>query len=66
MMSYERLRILLVKRRLKISNICKECGISHSIGTRIMGDKSIELKSLEKICLYLNVPIEETVEIIKS
>jgi DNA-binding Xre family transcriptional regulator len=63
MISYEPLRILLMRRKLKISNVCKACGLSTNISTRINNDISVTVESLDKICCYLGVRIEEVLEI---
>lgn len=55
LISYRKLRILLMDRGLKISNVCRACGLSTNVGTRINNDISIELKSLEAIRLFLNI-----------
>ncbi len=63
MISYRKLHILLLDRRLKLTNICKEAGLSSNIVTKLNNNESVTLSSLEKICLYLNCKIEDVVEI---
>jgi DNA-binding Xre family transcriptional regulator len=63
--SYRKLRIILMDRKLKISTVCKACGMSHNVGCRIMNDESVELKNLAKICLYLNISLDQAVDIQK-
>lgn len=65
MISYRKLRILVKEdRKLILSHVCKEAGVSTNLVTKINNDQSIELKSLEKICLYLGIEIEDAVEFI--
>jgi len=66
MISYKKLQHILVDRELKLSNIAKECGVSSSVVTRINNNESVEIKSLEKICLYLNVNIGDVCDIQKE
>jgi DNA-binding Xre family transcriptional regulator len=64
MFSYRPLVIIMtVDRKLKISNVCRECGMSHNVGINIMNDKSIEIKNLVKICEYLNITLDQAVNI---
>jgi DNA-binding Xre family transcriptional regulator len=63
MFSYRPLRIILMDRKLKPSAVCKECGMSHNVGIRIMNDQSIEIKNLVKICEYLGITLDQAVEI---
>jgi DNA-binding Xre family transcriptional regulator len=53
-------------RKLKPSFVCKEVGLSHNVGTKINNDENIELLSLAKICLYLDIKFDEAVDIIKE
>jgi DNA-binding Xre family transcriptional regulator len=62
MISYEKFRIYLMRKKLKISNICKEAGLSTNVGTKINNDESIEVKSLEKICLHMSLTPNDVVE----
>lgn len=64
-LNYYKLRKILFDRNIKISNVCKEVGLAHSVGTKINKDESIELLTLAKICVYLGIRIEDAVEIEK-
>jgi DNA-binding Xre family transcriptional regulator len=61
--SYRKLRIILMDRKLKPSFVCKEVGLSHNVGGKIMNDENIEVLSLAKICLYLGVSFDEVIDI---
>jgi len=64
MFSYRPLIIMItVDRKLKISNVCKECGMSHNVGRNIMDNKSIEIKNLVKICEYLGITLDQAIDI---
>jgi DNA-binding Xre family transcriptional regulator len=63
--SYRKLRIILMDKKLKPSSVCREVGISHNVGRNIMNDGNIEIINLAKICLYLGITLDEAVEIIK-
>jgi DNA-binding Xre family transcriptional regulator len=52
--------------KLKLTNVIIDCGLSKNIVTKINQDKNIEVKALEKICLYLGIPVQEAVEFIKD
>lgn len=66
MISYRKLRIILMDRKLKISPICKAVGLSYHVGNRIMNDQNIELISLLKICKYLGIKLDDAVELIEE
>lgn len=66
MISYRKLRILLIDRGLRITNVCKKCGLSTSIATKLNNDESVTIDTLAKICLYLDVPIQDIIEIKKD
>jgi DNA-binding Xre family transcriptional regulator len=61
--SYRKLRIILMDRKLKPSSVCKEVGLSHNVGRKIMNDENIEVLSLAKICLYLGVSFNEVIDL---
>lgn len=64
MISYKKLQHILVDRELKLTNVVKACGLSSNIATKINKNQSVEMKSLEKICIYLNVSIGDVCEFI--
>jgi DNA-binding Xre family transcriptional regulator len=66
MVSYRKLRILLMDRGLKITNVCKECGVSTGIATKINKDMPIMLDVLEQICVHLEIGVEDAVEFVKE
>jgi DNA-binding Xre family transcriptional regulator len=64
MISYKKLLYLLIDRGIKLTHLVKECGLSSNIVTRINRNQSVELKSLEKICLKLGVNIGDVCDIL--
>lgn len=61
--SYDKLFVLLRHRGLKITNVCKEAGLSPNVGSNISRDESVNLKSLACIALYLGVTLNDIVDI---
>lgn len=64
--SYMKLIMILHERKIKLSNLCKECGLSTNVATSINNDKSITLDSIARIALYLNVGLDEIIHIEKD
>jgi DNA-binding Xre family transcriptional regulator len=50
--------------KLKITNVIIDCGLSSKYTTAINNDENMELATLEKICLFLNIKIEQAVEFV--
>jgi putative transcriptional regulator len=63
MISYKKLLHILVDRDLKLTNVCRDCGLSSSVITRLNSHQSVDVKSLEKLCLYLGVNIGDVCDI---
>jgi len=66
LISYRPLKIYCLDHKLKLTNIIKECGLSSNVVTKINQDKNIEVKALEKICLYLGIGVGEVIEFLKD
>lgn len=66
MISYKPLRHTLINNGLKVTNVCKELKISSTIRTKLNKDQPVSLKTIATICNYLDVPIEDVVEIVKD
>jgi DNA-binding Xre family transcriptional regulator len=66
MISYNKLLHLLVDRRLKLSTVCKESGLSFKIVTKINNNENLTLETIEKLCVYLGCEIGDIVEFIKE
>jgi DNA-binding Xre family transcriptional regulator len=61
-LSYRKLRIILMDRKLRINTVCKAVGVCRSVGTSIHQDKNIGLDNLCKICLYLGIKLDDAVD----
>lgn len=62
--SYKPLRYTLVKCDMNISELCLDLGISSTIRAKLNNDSGyVSLEIIERICLYLNEPIQNIVEI---
>lgn len=55
------LRVVLAKRKLKISEVAKATGISRTTLTALYYEKSqgIKFETLETLCKFLKCPVEE-------
>ncbi|MFA7636414.1 MAG: helix-turn-helix transcriptional regulator [Monoglobales bacterium] len=64
--SYDPLWKLLIDKKMKKLDLCKETGISTSTLAKMGKNKYVSLEVLEKICLILGCRIEEVVEITEN
>lgn len=55
------LRVVLAKRKLKITDVAKATGISRTTLTALYYEKSqgVKFETLETLCKYLKCPVEE-------
>lgn len=55
------MRVLLAKRREKVSDVSKETGLSKSTLTALYYErtKRPDIKTLQKVCDYLGVTVDE-------
>jgi DNA-binding Xre family transcriptional regulator len=61
MISYKKLRLLLVDREITWQKLIDGTGLSPDMGVKLRNDKSVSLYTLEKVCDFLNVDIGEVV-----
>lgn len=66
MISYKPLRDYLYENEIKISNLASELGISSTTATKLNKDVHVSLETIERICLHLELPIEQVVKIVES
>lgn len=68
MISYKPFRHLCVQRNVQVSDLCKELNISTATMSKLNAKKDnndyVSLATIEKLCLYFGVGIEEIVEIL--
>ena len=62
--SYKPLRHTLIEKGITISRLCADLDLSTAIRSKLNKDSDyVSLNTIEKICIYLDVPIESVVEI---
>ncbi|MBP1924571.1 putative transcriptional regulator [Sedimentibacter acidaminivorans] len=66
MISYDKLKILMVKRKMQWKDIIANTGLSHTVTRKLNNDEYVDLRSLEKICIFLDVDIGDILEIKKE
>ncbi|WP_079516571.1 helix-turn-helix domain-containing protein [Rossellomorea marisflavi] len=68
MISYEPLRITLIKKKMKMSDLesIKGGPLNARTVAKLRKDQTMNIDSIDKVCIYLDVPIEEVVEIIRE
>ena len=64
--SYEPLREYLNKKGLSPNKLYKEGIITTNVATKINNDLPMNMSNLAKICIYLDIPIEQAVCITKE
>lgn len=63
MVSYNRLRHLLVDKGLKTSYLQEVLGISRPTISKINKDEYVHMEIIDRICTHFSVPIEAILEI---
>ncbi len=63
MISYKPLKVTLAEKEISRKELAKACGISTMTMARIDKGEQIGLNILDKICQYLQVPLNKVVEI---
>lgn len=66
MISYEKLRIIMVKKKLEWKDMRKDLNLTSRTINNLKDDLYVDLVTLEKICLYLEMDIGEIMEIKKD
>lgn len=66
MITYDKLRHLLVDRKIKLSVLCKTLNISRPTKSKIDNDEIVNLEILIRICTYLECDIGDIVSIKKD
>ncbi len=61
--SFDPLWKLLIDKKMRKLDLCKEVGISTSTLAKMGKNKYVSLEVLEKICITLECRIEEVIEI---
>lgn len=63
MISYKPLKVTLAEKEISRKELAKACGISTMTMARIDKGEQIGLNILDKVCQYLQVPLNKVVEI---
>ena len=63
MISYKPLKVTLAEKEISRKELSKACNISTMTMARIDKGEQIGLNILDKVCQYLEVPLDKVVEI---
>lgn len=66
MISYNPLFETLDKKGIKLIAVERAIGISPAITAKFRKNERVSLETIVKICTYLDVPIEDVVEVIRN
>jgi DNA-binding Xre family transcriptional regulator len=68
MISYKPLKITLIHKGMKLTDLETEKGgpLNKRTVSKLRNDKSMNLESIERVCMFLDVPIEQVVEVIRG
>ena len=66
MFKFDRLFVTMDKKGIPTYKLREECGIDSKTVRRLRANENIEMKTLDKICSYLDCKIEDVVEFIKD
>lgn len=68
MISYKPLKLTLVRKDMKMSDLetVKGGPLNSRTVSKLRNNQTMNLESISKICTYLDVPIEDVVEIIRE
>jgi DNA-binding Xre family transcriptional regulator len=63
--SYAPFRSLLDSRGIRRVDIMRDCAMSPSTYNKLRTDQTVNLDVIDRVCVYLDAPIEDVVEIIR-
>ncbi len=66
MFKFDRLFLTMDKKGISTYRLREECGIDSKTIRRLRANQNIEMKTLDRICLFLDCKIEDIVEFIKN
>ncbi|MDQ0174442.1 helix-turn-helix domain-containing protein [Bacillus chungangensis] len=66
MISYKPLLQQLKLRKISMRQLQRDLSISSATTTKLSNNQSVTMSTIEKICLYLDVPIEQVVRIVPN
>ena len=65
MFKFDKLFLTMDKKGVSTYRLREECGIDSKTVRRLRANENIEMKTLDKICSFLDCKIEDIVEFIK-
>ena len=66
MFNFNRLFLTMDKKGVSTYRLREECGIDSKTIRRLKANQNIEMKTLDRICSFLDCKIEDIVEFIKN
>ncbi len=66
MFKFDRLFLTMEKKGVSTYRLREECGIDSKTVRRLKANENIEMKTLDKICSFLDCKIEDIVEFTKN
>lgn len=66
MFKFDRLFLTMDQKGVSTYKLREECGIDSKTVRRLKANQNIEMKTIDKICAYLDCKIEDVVEFIKD
>ena len=66
MFKFDRLFLTMDKKGVSTYRLREECGIDSKTVRRLKANQNIEMKTLDRICSFLDCKIEDVVEFIKD
>ena len=66
MFKFDRLFATMDKMKVSTYRLREECGIDSKTIRRLKANENIEMKTLDRICSFLDCKIEDVVEFIKN
>ncbi|MBR6737348.1 MAG: helix-turn-helix transcriptional regulator [Clostridia bacterium] len=66
MFKFDRLFITMDKKGVSTYRLREECGIDSKTIRRLKANQNIELKTIDKICAFLDCKLEDVVEFVKN
>lgn len=65
MLSYNPLFSTLNDKGVSLYKLCKDLNISSRTRSKFNKNENVSLETIGKICIYLDVPIEDVVEVVR-
>ena len=66
MFKFDRLFLTMDKKGVSTYRLREECGIDSKTIRRLKANQNIEMKTLDRICNFLDCKIEDVVEFLKN